>query len=553
MAVAEKNKFQKMIEQNSKRKRAVSSDAKLEKEAKKESEKLLKARLSEYKQHDPASYKKAVSIAKRTHTKIIYYIGLDLSAYDKNGNLLENPTEETNIAVTTGAINDPENQEEPKTIYQDSPIDIAKSLEKQQSEIVEAERKEREKLEQEKREKERLEQEKREQEERFKKAIEESIAEEIASQSSATGEISINAPEGSNFSINLDIGDAQGSTSVVLDTGDADANISMTASGDGAEISVSGNGEDENKENSDSDKFGEKEQTLQEEIPFEDTIDMSEFEGMTDEEIAVEIDRRKRLAMLKQKYSEDAKAQNDPGGYKKSLDFALNRDLKRFKMKPPKIAIILPIICVVLAIAIGITTTVLVLNKEAPPATLISAEISQKTTYHYVGDEVDLRGIYIEEVYSDGSKQTIPVSASMISNHSSNIANNLVVNALASNSFIEFTYNGKTQRLTVVLNEKQIDYIDTFEIYQSEINSYSTIKFENILVMARIIDIYDDYIGLKRLSPSSATFVLDDSTELETNQIGILLNGVESGTHTITIKFIENLKLFEKSFQITVA
>ncbi len=295
----------------------------------------------------------------------------------------------------------------------------------------------------------------------------------------------------------------------------------------------------------------------------ESLFNNADFEGMTDEEIVQEIERRKRLADLKQKYSEDNnKDPNDIGEYKKSLDFASNATIKHFKMRPPKRVVASIIISIFLAIAVAITTTLLVLKKPPEPATLVSSRISQTKISHYVGDTIDLRGIYIEELYSDGSKQTVQVSSSIISEKSSNINNDLVVVEFSENAFIRFTLNGKTQSLFVELDEMKIKEISVFEIYPTNYVAESKIRFDTILIMAEITNKNNVVIGEQRIDPRKATFRIEGQEgNLETDNEGVLLyktDGsnkilLEEGNYTLVVTITENGVDFEKTIQISVS
>lgn len=300
-----------------------------------------------------------------------------------------------------------------------------------------------------------------------------------------------------------------------------------------------------------------------EKINKEDLLNDSDFEGMTDEEIVQEIERRKRLADLKQKYSEDNnKDPNDIGEYKKSLDFASNATIKQFKMRPPKKVVAITIISIFLAIAIAVATTLFVLKKPPEPAVLVSSRISQSKISHYVGDTIDLRGIYIEELYSDGSTKTVQVSDSMISEKSSNINNDLVVVELSENSYIRFTLNGKTQSLFVELDEMKMTKILSFEIYQDEIVAESKIKFDNILILAEIRNKNNVVVGSKRIRPQNATFKIEgQESNLETDNEGILLYKTDGsnkvtldpGDYNLILTITENGTNFEYKTQIHIS
>ena len=258
------------------------------------------------------------------------------------------------------------------------------------------------------------------------------------------------------------------------------------------------------------------------------------------------------MADLKQKYSDEgAKDPNDVGEYKKSLDFSINLDIKHFKVKPPKKPIIISLICVFLALITAGVITFFVLRKPPEPPHLVSAKLSQQTTHQYVGDKVDLRGLYIEELWSDKSKQIIAINNGMISSKSSNIDENLKILSNSSNTYIEFTYNGETQRLVIVLNEMSIAQIESIEVYQDSLVEGSVLKFENILVLAKIVDTNGQLIGTKRLSASDATFEIEGVT-LEKTSAGVILSNVSSGSVTLKITFVEKDNTFTKNVTITI-
>ena len=139
----------------------------------------------------------------------------------------------------------------------------------------------------------------------------------------------------------------------------------------------------------------------------------------------------------------------------------------------------------------------------------------------------------------------------MISSKSSNIDENLKILSNSSNTYIEFTYNGETQRLVIVLNEMSIAQIESIEFYQDSLVEGSVLKFENILVLAKIVDTNGQLIGTKRLSASDATFEIEGVT-LEKTSAGVILSNVSSGSVTLKITFVEKGNTFTKNVTITI-
>lgn len=279
----------------------------------------------------------------------------------------------------------------------------------------------------------------------------------------------------------------------------------------------------------------------------------SEFEGWSKEDIATELERRRRLADLKQKYSDDqGKNPNDIGEYKKSLDFSINQDIKRFRMKPPKKAIIITLVLLFVMIVAGVVTSVAILKKPPEPAVLVQSKISQTITYQFVGETVDLRGIYIEEIYSDGTTKTILVNNSMISKKSENINDSLQIVSNNSYTFIEFSHNGKAHVLRINLSEKIISAITSVEVYQDGLSNGEVLKFDNILILASVKNSENAYIGTKRILAKDVKYFVEGVGELEKTNDGVVLNGLSSGEISLKISFEENGKTFEKTININI-
>lgn len=579
--MAGQNKFEKMLKQNSNA-RVVSSDARLEREVRKQNLKMIQDRLKEFKISDPENYRKAKILSKKHHINLYNFIGIDLSAYDKKGNLIagkqdvsiikdEHPESFSILDKTTKTQNnvqsinpeplhedDHEIQEEQgnaDAYEQSNETDKKQETKKPQPESANAP---------------------------DYGSIEESLGlnDDFETKNEAVSEnenYSQTQNQQENKNINshiskIDFSELDKARNEILrEKGElpAEENLEENSSNESTE-------EQSNEETSQPVQnkkqkrglfsfFKGKEQKSNTSSVYEDLSNIqqeanpepeqqeeNEFAGMTEDEIAAELERRRRLADLKQKYSDEgAKDPNDIGEYKKSLDFSINLDIKHFKVKPPKKPIIISLICVFLALITAGVITFFVLRKPPEPPHLVSAKLSQQTTHQYVGDKVDLRGLYIEELWSDKSKQIIAISNGMISSKSSNIDENLKILSNSSNTYIEFTYNGETQRLVIVLNEMSIAQIESIEVYQDSLVEGSVLKFENILVLAKIVDTNGQLIGTKRLSASDATFEIEGVT-LEKTSAGVILSNVSSGSVTLKITFVEKDNTFTKNVTITI-
>lgn len=579
--MAGQNKFEKMLKQNSNA-RVVSSDARLEREVRKQNLKMIQDRLKEFKISDPENYKKAKILSKKHHINLYNFIGIDLSAYDKKGNLIagkqdvsiikdEHPESFSILDKTTKTQNNVQSINEEPFHEDDHEIqeeqDTADAYEQSNETYQEQETK-------------------KTQPESANApdygSIEESLGlnDDFETKNEAVSEnenYSQTQNQQENKNINshiskIDFSELNKARNEILrEKGElpAEENLEENSSNESTEEQSTKEASQpvqnkkqkrglfsffkgkEQKSNTSS-VYEDLSNVQQEANPEPEQQEENEFEGMTEDEIAAELERRRRLADLKQKYSDEgAKDPNDIGEYKKGLDFSINLDIKHFKVKPPKKPIIISLICVFLALITAGVITFFVLRKPPEPPHLVSAKLSQQTTHQYVGDKVDLRGLYIEELWSDKSKQIIAISNGMISSKSSNIDENLKILSNSSNTYIEFTYNGETQRLVIVLNEMSIAQIESIEVYQDSLVEGSVLKFENILVLAKIVDTNGQLIGTKRLSASDATFEIEGVT-LEKTSAGVILSNVSSGSVTLKITFVEKDNTFTKNVTITI-
>lgn len=575
--MAGQNKFEKMLKQNSNA-RVVSSDARLEREVRKQNLKMIQDRLKEFKISDPENYKKAKILSKKHHINLYNFIGIDLSAYDKKGNLIagkqdvsiikdEHPDSFSILDKTTKTQNNVQSINEEPLHDDDHEIQEEQGTADAYEQSNETDKK----------------QETKKPQPGSANApdygsIEESLGlnDEFETKNNENYSQTQNQQENKNINSHIskiDFSELNKARNEILrekgelpaEENNSEENSSNESTEEQSIKEASQPVQNKKQKRGLFSFFKGKEQKSNTSSVYEDLSNVqqeanpepeqqeeNEFEGMTEDEIAAELERRRRLADLKQKYSDEgAKDPNDIGEYKKSLDFSINLDIKHFKVKPPKKPIIISLICVFLALITAGVITFFVLRKPPEPPHLVSAKLSQQTTHQYVGDKVDLRGLYIEELWSDKSKQIIAINNGMISSKSSNIDENLKILSNSSNTYIEFTYNGETQRLVIVLNEMSIAQIESIEVYQDSLVEGSVLKFENILVLAKIVDTNGQLIGTKRLSASDATFEIEGVT-LEKTSAGVILSNVSSGSVTLKITFVEKDNTFTKNVTITI-
>lgn len=642
--LADKNKFEKMIENGSKH-QAVSSDARFEREAERQKEKQTKIRLQEFKRNEPENYKKAVILSKKYGTRVEDYIGADLSFVDNKGNILKGNTENLqnpNNLYPKQEIVLPNETENQKQEIEETPVqpEIAKSENNQESGKVEkinlselhelqAQIKKEQGIVD---EVDRTYKVSKPADETFENETSSFNQTDFAETNENSSEQSVNTETESSVSkttenqdetVKADVQENQATepsaAEVPLESQKVETSEEKQKteteenkqenSNEKAEVHHSNyeNPEIEKKLNSHVSKidfselekakkeignpngaaseekqpvkkaktniiFGMSNNSLKETV-YEDLTEVNagkkvteeqkiatqsqekgsnEFEGWSQEDIAIELERRRRLADLKQKYSdEQGKDPKDIGEYKKSLDFSINQDIKRFRMKPPKKPIIITCVLLLVAIIAAVVTTFAVLNKPPEPAHIVSAKISQTTTYQYVGETVDLRGLYIEELYSDGTKRIVVVDKTMISKKSENIDNNLLIASNNEYTYIEFIHNGKTQVLQISLTERIVFSIKSVEVYQEGLTNGSILKFDNILILADVKNSNNEHIGTKRIFAKDVSFEVD-GVRLEKTADGVKLEGLQTGTVTLKISFTENQTTFEKTVEIVI-
>lgn len=633
--MASKNKFEKMIEQNSK-KRAVSSDEKIQREAEKQNDKRTKIRLQEFKRSEPENYKKAVILSKKYGTRVEDYIGVDLSFVDKKGNILEGNTQNLTNPVghyrETGFVpsekTDNHNQkpviEEKQDVKQHSnkvekidlselrnlqeemrkeqgiePVDTTYKVSKQKEDEDETEN-----VRPEETEKtlapenknnnpfairrdvpENVETTQPENQASISESLsenenqdkEQKIEEKVEEQTSSNNEeISQNQQEEYESSQTPDKPEKYENPEIEKKLNSHVSKIDFSElekAKNEIEDSKNGNSTEEKqpvKKAKTNIIFGMSNNSLKETV-YEDLTEINagkkvteetnvkpkeetpnEFEGWSKEDIAAELERRRRLADLKQKYSdEQGKDPKDIGEYKKSLDFSINQDIKRFRMKPPKKPIIISLVLLFVMIIAAVATTIIILKKPPEPAYLVSAKISQTTTYQFVGETVDLRGLYIQEVYSDGSTKSVVVDKSMISKKSDNINDNLLIASNNSYTYIEFSHNGKSQVLQISLNERIVSSINSVEIYQEGITNGSVLKFDNILILANVRNSANEQIGIKRILAKDVSFEVE-GVALEKTTDGVKIEGLTPGTIMLKISYTENNSTFTKTVEIVI-
>lgn len=270
-------------------------------------------------------------------------------------------------------------------------------------------------------------------------------------------------------------------------------------------------------------------QEQQKKLQAEEEEDESEYENLTEEEIKEKKEQKRKFEELKIRFnSKESSGNNDNGDYRRNLDFSVNTGVKRFKVKPPKKPFIIAFTIAFALAIIGVVIALIVTNKPPEPIRLKSIAISQTTTYQYVGDKVDLRGLYITKTYSNGSKKDVAIKESMIYRTSANINSENQIFEYNNNTFVYFRIESFEVKLDIQVTDIEITGI-TANIYKSSIVENCEIKFNEILVLATVKD-----IGVKKIDTKNVELYIDDVSLVKTSTGFVLPEGIV-GNKTIKV------------------
>lgn len=303
------------------------------------------------------------------------------------------------------------------------------------------------------------------------------------------------------------------------------------------ELSQPDNITKEDIENAVSDISNNKDQDSEFEISEE------ELEGLSEAEIEELKKSKKKYRELKLKYNPGKNKRSASGEYKKHLDFTSNTSIKRFKVKPPKKPFIIAGISFAGVLLIVGVILLVVFTRPAPPVVLSSIKLSQESTNQYVGEQVDLRGIYIECTYSDGSTGRVLASNNMLSSKSSNINSDYYIVSDNENTYVYLKYNGKEAKLSINTTEITASSI-TATIGQSQYLNTQTIDFDHILILL------NTSIGDKRIDAKTATFKFADDSAVNKTSDGLSIE--TAGDYTIKVSCSYKGTTFETTFNVKI-
>jgi len=259
------------------------------------------------------------------------------------------------------------------------------------------------------------------------------------------------------------------------------------------------------------------------------------YEGLTEEEIKEAKERKLKFIELQRRYNtKDNVNPKDMGDYQKILDFSTARNLKKFKVKPPKALFkILACVFAFLVVALGISCY-FILNKPEEAILLNKLSLSQDKTYQKTGEKLDLRGLYLYCEYSNGSTKTLKVTEKLISKTSPNIDEGLIITSGGEQStYVYFMVENKEIKLDVDVQNYSYKSVSA-KLFKDKVSKGDLILFEEILIIAKTSDERE-----KRIEPKTCTFKMNNN-ELTKTETGFYIPEDISGNQILSIIILDN-------------
>ena len=180
---------------------------------------------------------------------------------------------------------------------------------------------------------------------------------------------------------------------------------------------------------------------------------------------------------------------DEDGQYDRMLDFEKVTDVKKFKLPLNKKPILIGLCAFVLVAIISIVAGVLIQNKQNR-VYVTGYELNVKEiTGGFVGETVDLNGVYIIKTYSNGRTEIVRNITDYIKSSSRQIdSTSLKIISASEMSFITFKVDGmeKDMFLTVRTLEKLPTQIKEVKCIQSSFEPNSILKFEDLIVKVQM-------------------------------------------------------------------
>lgn len=278
-------------------------------------------------------------------------------------------------------------------------------------------------------------------------------------------------------------------------------------------------------------------------IEDDEEDDPSQYKGLSEEEIKDLKERKRKLKELQARYNSKETKKSDIGEYKKNLDFSVNTSIKRFKLKPPKKPFIIAGLSVLGAAIIAIIIVAIVFTRPPAPVTLASINISQEYTNQYVGESVDIRGLYINCTYSDGSTKKIKVTEDMIAGRSPNISQSNFISSFNSDTYVYFKYGGKQTKLNIRLTDIDPTSMSA-SFLQLNICAGDTLYFDNILVLI------STNVGQIRINAKDISYSTDREGVMDIVDNGLVF--AEEGVYQVLFAYDYNGYHLNSSITVSV-
>jgi len=228
------------------------------------------------------------------------------------------------------------------------------------------------------------------------------------------------------------------------------------------------------------------------------------------------------------------------GSYTSTLDFTKNMSIRKHKLPIPKWPFI--IVGAIVLLIISITAVVAVLNNMKPddPITVISTSLNVDTiNAGYVGETLDLRGVYIETIYSDGRVSREYDIEKYITNKSTQFNSSYKIIAASDMSYVEFTYNETVLRLTAKTFNYVVNGFSDVQLEKYTFSSGEKIYFSDLLIMISYGDLGNKVLSVNEIK-SNIKITLGGSF-LSTQADGfIVTNGLATGPNELLFTYNYN-------------
>lgn len=242
------------------------------------------------------------------------------------------------------------------------------------------------------------------------------------------------------------------------------------------------------------------------------------------------------------------------GVYDKNLDFERVTDIKKYKLPLPKLPFILAA-CFMFLIALGVGIGFIISNNKKNQVYIVDTVLNvREITGGFIGDTVNLDGVYITTTYSNGKQKVINDITSYITDTSSTIyEDTLIIKAANKSSWIMFNADGKRLTLTVKTLDNSISEIADIRLTVDKVALNSELKFDQILVQVTCSEYGTKILTLDEIK-NNLKILYNDISLTKTND-GFLIGSLDSDVvnkHELTFRYTENGKSIEKQIIIDV-